>query len=116
MASKRELEARIGGLQRQVNEQRAIIERIAAELDIPIAAPAAQAPAPGQASTASGAGQLPTLPPASVEALASGNKVLAIKLLRQESYPSLSLKDAKDIVEAHEKGGGAGLGPGSAWV
>lgn len=114
MASKRELEARIGGLQRQINTQQAIIEKIAAELDIPIASAAAQPPV--QASTASGAGQLPTLPPASVEALASGNKVLAIKLLRQESYPSLSLKDAKDIVEAHEKGSGTGLGPGSAWV
>lgn len=112
MASKRELEARIGGLQRQVNAQQAIIERIAAELDMPITAPTAQPPVQANAR----ADQLPKLPPASVEALASGNKILAIKLLREESYPSLSLKDAKDIVEAYEKGPGGALGPGSAWA
>ena len=99
-------------MQRQVNAQQAIIERIAAEMDMPITAPTAQPPVQANAR----ADQLPKLPPASVEALASGNKILAIKLLREQSYPSLSLKDAKDTVEAYEKGPGGALGSGSAWA
>ncbi|MGO1944210.1 MAG: hypothetical protein ACTH1Z_07375 [Ancrocorticia sp.] len=112
MARRSELEARIAGLQRQVDDQQRIIGQIAAQLGIEIQ-PIAQ--------TGAGPGVRPagasSLPPAAIEALASGNKILAVKLLREAHHPAMGLKEAKDVVEAYERTGGQGplTGSGSAW-
>jgi hypothetical protein len=47
--------------------------------------------------------ELPPLPPEAAQALARGRKIEAIKLVRQ--HTGLGLKDAKDLVEAHERDG-----------
>ena len=54
---------------------------------------------------------LTPLPPQAAQAMAHGNKIEAIKLVRE--HTGLGLKEAKDLVEAHE-GAGPGTGRGLA--
>lgn len=44
---------------------------------------------------------LTPLPPEAAQAMARGNKIQAIKLVRE--HTGLGLKEAKDLVEAHEE-------------
>lgn len=68
----------------------------------------------GQAGSPMRAGAPSGLPPAALGALREGNKIEAIKLTRQ--HTGLGLKEAKDLVDAHERTMPAtmeGLSPGS---
>lgn len=51
------------------------------------------------------------LPAAVVQALESGEQITAIKLLRESS--GLGLKEAKDLIEAYQRGGAAPVAPAS---
>ena len=124
MASKRELYNRLVALEREVAQQRAVINELASKAGgtPPAAGFITEQPAgftAGQPSVSPGAGPAGagTLPPRAREALAAGRKVQAIKLVREAT--GLGLKEAKELVDRAGPGGAGGPAPGwnarSAW-
>ena len=67
----------------------------------------------GRSTTITPAASMIAFPPSVVDALSRGNKIEAIKLLRE--HTGLGLKEAKDAVDAYQQGSSTsteGLSPG----
>ena len=122
MTSKRELYNRLVALEREVAQQRALVNELAAKAGVtppsgltygqPSGLTYGQPPVSPSAGPA-GAG---ALPPRAQEALAAGKKIEAIKLVREAT--GLGLKEAKELVDRAGAGGSApttGWNASSAW-
>ena len=116
MTSKRELYNRLVALEREVAQQRALVNELAAKAGVtppsgltygqPSGLTYGQPPVSPSAGPA-GAG---ALPPRAQEALAAGKKIEAIKLVREAT--GLGLKEAKELVD---RAGAGGSAPTTGW-